>query len=188
MRGALEGLESPHPLGERLPSVFADDDFAQRFTGGLDALLAPLLNVLDCLDSYFSPALAPEDFVDWLAGWVGAELTGDESEALLRHTVATAVDLHRRRGTRSGLRDAVQAAFNVPPEITESGGASWSPRPLGPFPGDPRPGVHVVLRVPDPDAVDVRRLDDLVAAARPAHLPYTVRVERTASTERNTPS
>ncbi|MGW1926113.1 phage tail protein [Streptomyces massasporeus] len=64
---------------------------------GLDVVLAPLFNVLDSLEAYFSPALAPADFVDYLATWVGAELDGDEPLALRRHAVASAVALHRAR-------------------------------------------------------------------------------------------
>jgi phage tail-like protein len=176
MRGAVDGLPSPHPLGPALPAVFAEDDLAQRFVAGLDDLLAPLLSVLDCLEAYFSPELAPIDFVGWLAGWVGAELHGEESERQARGAVAVATALHRLRGTRRGLAQAVQMATGVRPEIVESGGAAWSERPLGVFPGEPEPRLEVFLRVPDPQAVDVRRLDALVAAARPAHVPYVVHV------------
>ncbi|MFD7107181.1 phage tail protein [Streptomyces celluloflavus] len=175
-RGTVPDLRSVHPLGDQLPGVYADDDFAQRFVEGLDVVLAPLFNVLDCLDAYFMPALAPEDFVDWLATWVGAELEGTEALPVRRYAVATAVGLHRLRGTSQGLRGALQLAFGVSPEITESGGATWSARPLGGFPGSPRPGLHVTLRVPDPATVDTHRVRAVVAAARPAHLPFTVEV------------
>ncbi|WP_307815607.1 phage tail protein [Streptomyces sp. 7-21] len=176
MRGSIDGLGSPTPLGMMLPAVFADDDLAQRFVAGLDEVLAPILNVLDCLDAYFTPALAPLDFARWLGTWVGAETDGTEPEERLRAAVGAAAYLHRIRGTRRGLSEAVRLAFGVAPEITESGGADWSPRPLGPIPGEPRPRLHVLLRLPDPKPSDQHRLDALVAAARPAHMPYTVQV------------
>lgn len=178
-RGSVDGLGSSLPLGAMLPAVFADDDLAQRFVGGLDDVLAPILNVLDCLDAYFDPALTPADFARWLATWVGAETDGSEPEPRLRAAVAAAVALHRVRGTRLGLAEAVRLAFGVTPEITESGGADWNARPLGPFPGAPRPRLHVALRLPDPTPADTHRLDSLVAAARPAHMPYTVEVTAT---------
>jgi hypothetical protein len=207
VRGSVDGLASSAPLGPTLPAVFADDDLAQRFVAGLDEVLAPILNVLDCLEAYFTPALAPADFVRWLGGWVGAETDGTESgglpadpartgdpsdpaeageraraEARLRAAVAAAAHLHRIRGTRAGLAETVRLAFGAEPEITESGGADWSARPLGPFPGEPRPRLHVRLRLPRPTAADTYRLDALVAAARPAHMPYTVQV---TAAERN---
>ncbi|KIF75163.1 tail protein [Streptomyces sp. 150FB] len=176
MRGSVDGLGTSSPLGLMLPAVFADDDMAQRFVAGLDEVLAPLHNVLDCLEAYFSPSLAPVDFVRWLSDWVGAETEGTEDEGLLRAAVASAAHLHRIRGTRRGLSEAVRLAFGVEPEITESGAATWDARPLGPVPGDRRPRLHVALTLPDPSPMDRHRLETLVAAARPAHMPYTVQV------------
>ncbi|WP_030613540.1 phage tail protein [Streptomyces sclerotialus] len=187
MRGSVDGLGSSAPLGAMLPAVFAEDDLAQRFVAGLDEVLAPIHNVLDCLDAYFTPSLAPADFTRWLGEWVGAAPDGGpdlpEDPAQLRAAVAAAVRLHRIRGTRRGLEEAVRLTFGVTPEIAESGGATWDARPLGPFPGGRRPSLHVKLRLPDPGPHDEHRLERLVAAARPAHMPYTVQVtaaERTS--------
>ncbi|WP_436740376.1 phage tail protein [Streptomyces sp. BBFR102] len=196
-----------------LPAVFADDDLAQRFVAGIDEVLAPLHNVLDCLDAYFTPSLAPADFTRWLGEWVGAETEAPEPDGpagtgaearlteaaltalatghpqdtretvALRAAVTAAVRLHRIRGTRRGLSEAVQLAFGVRPEITESGAAAWDARPLGPFPGEGRPHLHVTVRLPEPGPAAEHRLERLVEAARPAHMPYTVHVttaERTS--------
>ncbi|KNE78756.1 MULTISPECIES: phage tail protein [Streptomyces] len=225
MRGSIDGLGSAQPLGLMLPALFADDELAQRFTAGLDEVLAPFLNVLDCLEAYFDPSLAPLDFTAWLGGWVGAETEQDTAagassggpppagapahaagagaaagtgadvpaeppldgpaEARLREAVAVAATLHRLRGTRRGLATAVRLVFGVEPEITESGAASWAERPLGAVPGERRPRLHVSIRLPEPDPGAEPRLDELVAAARPAHMPYTVTVtvaERTTRT------
>lgn len=182
MRGSIDGLGSSAPLGMMLPAVFADDDLAQRFVAGLDEVLAPIHNVLDCLDAYFTPSLAPADFTRWLGDWVGAETDGadrsgrPDSETALRAAVAAAAHLHRIRGTRRGLAEAVQLAFGVEPEITESGAATWDARPLGPVPGDRHPRLHVTVTLPDPTPTDLHRLESLVAAARPAHMPFTVQV------------
>ncbi|MEU0910436.1 phage tail protein [Streptomyces althioticus] len=242
MRGSVDGLGSSAPIGAMLPAIFADDDLAQRFVAGLDEVLAPFLVVLDNLDAYFDPALAPLDFTRWLADWVGAETEGIEPEGAgtdgiepkgaeaggagpdagpagasgvgsgigpalaetngvrpgggragalpaelrLRAAVAAAARLHRVRGTRRGLSEAVRLVFGVPPEIRESGAAAWHARPLGPVPGDRRPHLHVTLRLPDPTSADHHRLDALVAAARPAHMPYTVEVVTSAVAERTT--
>jgi phage tail-like protein len=176
VRGSVDGLGSSSPIGAMLPAVFADDDLAQRFVGGLDDVLAPMLNVLDCLDAYFTPSLAPEDFTRWLGTWVGAETDGTETEERLRAAVGAAARLHRIRGTRRGLAEAIRLTFGAEAEITESGGTEWSARPYGPVPGERRPRLHVHLRLPHPTPADEHRLDTLVAAARPAHMPYTVHV------------
>ena len=139
-RGSVAGLGSSHPLGGQLPAVYADDDFAQRFVEGLDVVLAPLFNVLDCLEAYFDPALAPEDFVDWLTSWVGTELDGTEPLEIRRHAVATAVSLHRVRGTAQGLARAVQLAFGVTPRDHRERRRDVVGPPAGAFPRRrPRP-------------------------------------------------
>jgi phage tail-like protein len=176
MRGASDGLASPFPLGRELPSVYSEDSMALRFTQALDDVFAPLLSTLDCLPAYFDPALAPADFVTWLGGWVGAEVTGDEPAGTLRRMVAGAIAAHRVRGTARGVSEVVRLAFGVAPEIEESGGASWSARPRAAFPGEPVPRLVVRLRVPDPAAVDLDRLERLVASVRPAHIPCLVEV------------
>jgi phage tail-like protein len=176
MRGTVLGLRSPHPIGGLLPSAYAEDSLAQRFTGALDEVLAPVLSTLDCLDAYFDPALAPADFVDMLAAWVALPL--DESWTLDRRRalVAAAVDLHRRRGTPSGLAELVALATGGRVEILESGGCVASEQPGSRLPGTSRPGLHVRVWVPDPRAVDAGRLANLVAASKPAHLPHSVEV------------
>ncbi|AWW35867.1 MULTISPECIES: phage tail protein [Streptomyces] len=175
---------SPHPLRDQLPGVYAEDTFAGVFADGLDTMQGPVLTVLDCLDAYFRAGLAPVDFLDWIGEWVGAELQGLTSEPVRREAVGAAMVMHRRRGTAQGLAAAVRLAFGVTPEITESGGATWSPRPRGAFPGEPVPFLRVVVRVPDPAAFDVRRLESLVGAARPVHVPFTVEVLKERSDNR----
>ncbi|HEY1704260.1 MAG TPA: phage tail protein [Trebonia sp.] len=176
MRGAVDGTVSAFPLAEQLPSVYAEDEMALRFTAGLDDLLAPLLTVLDCLPAYFDPDLAPADFVAWLGGWVGAEVSGDEPEGILRRMVAGTAAAHRRRGTAQGVSEVIRLAFGIQPEVIESGGATWSPRPRGEFPGNPAPGLTVRLRVPRMGFVDQDRVERLVAAVKPAHIPCVVEI------------
>lgn len=176
MRGLIEGLESPHPIGARLPGLYAEDDFTQRFCSAFDALLAPIFATLDSLPAYLDPALAPEDFLDWMASWVGLVVDESWTVARRRELVGSAVDLHRWRGTRRGLTEHVRLVTGGQVEITDSGGVSWSRQPQTRLPGSDRPALHVRVRVPDPSTLDVRRLDALVAQAKPAHLPHTVEV------------
>lgn len=176
MRALLPGLESPHPIGMRLPGLYVDDDFAQRFVTAFDEVLAPIFATLDCLPAYLDPRLAPEDFLDWLAGWVGLALDESWSIERRRELVARAVALHRWRGTRWGLAEHVRLVTGGEVEITESGGVAWSARPQTPLPGSDAPAVHVRVRVPDPSTVDLRRLDALVDGSKPAHLAHTVEV------------
>lgn len=190
MRGALPGLASPHPIGELLPSCLQEDEFAMRWTAGFDDVLAPVFSVLDCLEAYVDPRTAPADFLEWIAGWVGASLDEHWEPARSREAVMAAVALHRMRGTAAGLRAQLEVASGGRVEIEEPGGVSWSDVPSTGFPDLPRPltvaaadpELAAVLRVrvavPDPDAVPVAALEALTEAAKPAHLPHTIEVVR----------
>lgn len=176
MRQMIEGLPSSHPLGRTLPSLYQEDDFAQRLTAALDEVLAPVLCTLDNLDAYLDPDLAPADFVEWLASWVGLALDETWPMERQRTLVAQAADLYARRGTAGGLAGQVAIYTGVEPEIIQNGGVAWSGTPGGEIPGSPEPYLKVRLAVPDPAAVDVRRLDAIVAAAKPAHVVHEVEV------------
>lgn len=180
-RGTVPGLASAHPLGELLPGVYLEDSLAQRFTEGLDPVLAPVFLTLDCLDAYLDPWLTPPDFLPWLASWVGVELDETWPAATQRAMVAAAPRQHRDRGTHLGLAGYLRLLTGGEVELTESGGTRWSAEPGAPPPGAATPGLEVIVRVADPGSVDLARLDRAVRDARPAHLPYQVQVTALAS-------
>lgn len=174
MRGMVEGLPNPHPIGVALPAIFQEDDFTQRFSTAFDDVLAPVVSTLDNAPAYLDPRLTPADFLEWLAGWVGAVL--DENWPLERQRtfVAEAVELYRWRGTVKGLSALVALYAGVEPEIIDTGEVSWSPSPNGRVPGEPEPRMTIRLRVSDRSAVNVDRLDTIVRAAKPAHVPHQI--------------
>jgi phage tail-like protein len=173
VRGMIEGLPTPHPIGLRLPGVFADDDFAMAFVRGLDEVLSPVFNTLDCIDAYLDPYLAPADFLGWLAGWIGVELGADDDLTGQRQLMTEVVGLYGLRGTAVALRRLLEIFTRGEVEISDSGGASWSPVPGGEFPGSPEPSVTVRVRSP---AVDEATVRGLVAAGTPAHVVHQVEV------------
>ena len=179
MRGLIERelpFESPYPLGLMLPALYHEDDLAQRFTAALDDVLLPVLVTLDSLEAYIDPDLTPADFLEWLGSWVGMAI--DETWPLERQraVVAQAVELYRWRGTIRGIRALVAVFTGIEPEIGETGGVAWSGVPGGSIPGEADARMTVRVRVADPKAVDVARLDAIVAAAKPAHVAHEVEV------------
>ena len=172
MRGVLPGLDSPVPLLHRLPGVLQEDEFLQRLLPAFDAGFAPVLVTLDSLHAYVDPALAPEDFLDWLAGWVGVELDDAWSLEQRRSVVGAAALVHRRAGTADGIRDALALALDAEVTVTESGGCTWSATPGAPVPGAVVPALRVTVAVPDPGAVDARRVEALLRTLKPAHVRH----------------
>ncbi|HWG99291.1 MAG TPA: phage tail protein [Pilimelia sp.] len=177
MRTAVPGLPTPYPIGEALPAMYQEDEFVQRFVAGLDEVLAPVLLTLDCLDAYLDPALAPADFLDWLAGWLAVPVDDTLPVARRRDLVGQAARLHRWRGTAAGLAAEVRLLTGGEVTVTDTGGATASTT-AGASPPEPAaPHVRVVVRVADPAAVAPGRVRDVVAAAVPAHVRVTVEVE-----------
>jgi phage tail-like protein len=175
MRGTAT-VATPFPFAATLPGLMQDDDLVRRLCAALDEVLAPVVVTLDCLPAYLDPGTAPVDVRDWLAGWVGLELPDGTPDDLRRRLIGRAADLHRWRGTPRGVREAVAAWTGVEPELSESGGATWSTESGAPLPGYADPTLHVRLRVPDPDRIDLVRLEAVAAAAAPAHVRTSVEV------------
>ena len=176
MRGLVPGLVSPHPIGPTLPGLYQDDAFAERFIGAFDEVVAPVFASLDALEAYLDPLLAPEDFLEWLAGWVGVALDQTWPIERGRAFVASAVELFRLRGTATGLAAHVAILSGGEVEIVESGAAAWSSQADAALPGQAAPELLVRIKVADPAALDATRLDALIAAAKPAHVPHRVEV------------
>jgi phage tail-like protein len=167
-------VPSPYRLGELLPAMYADDDFAQRLTAGLDAVLAPVLSTVDNLAAYLDPDLTPVDFLAYLASWVGVRLEPAWPLAARRAVVGRAVALHRLRGTGPGLVERLWLCLGVYAQVLDGPGATWSATPDTELPGSPV--AEVVVRVwPGPSGVlDPDQVGALVAASCPAHLRCVV--------------
>ena len=173
-RGLVAQLESPRPLLETLPGLYHDDELAAALTRSFDTLLAPIMSTIDTFAAYLDPALTPEDFLDWLAGWVG--LLPDDTWPIERRRalVAVAAQLYRTRGTVAGLAMHVRLLAAGEVEVVDSGGAAWSTTPGAAPPGDSTFSVTVHVLPPKRGAVDRQRIDALVAAAKPAHVVHSI--------------
>jgi phage tail-like protein len=174
-RAALPGLASRHPLGALLPSMYAADDFAQRFTSGLDTVLAAIISTLDNLPAYLDARLTPEDFLAWLGSWVAVELDSGWPAELRRLVVRHAVELHRWQGTVRGLADRLWLCLGVHASVADGAPAVWSSTPDTELPGEP--ATEIVVQVwPGRAGVDEARVTALVDAVCPAHLSCRVEV------------
>jgi phage tail-like protein len=166
----VPGQVNPLPVGARLPGVLIDDDLARHFCGGMDEGLAPVVLTLDCLPAYLDPRTTPADLLPWLAEWLGLQLDPNESVARQRHLLRKTATSLKWRGTRRGLRDAVEFLTGIRPEIDEPGASEWSATPGAAMPGRPATEVVVRLRTDDPDEIDRHRVEAAIAAVLPANL------------------
>lgn len=173
-RGLVRNLDSPHPLIDTLPALYQEDNFTGRLVSAFDAALAPVFATLDNLQWYFDPWLAPADFLEWLASWFG--IAFDESWTIDRRRalVSKAFDFYRMRGTPTGLRAQIETLTGGTVELHETGGVTTSTTANAALPGSPNYAVLVRVMVDDPTSVNLKRLDALVSAAKPAHVTHKV--------------
>ena len=171
-RGHVEGLATPRSLVDLIPAALQEDEFCRRMVVAFDDVLAPIFNSLDCFDSYLDPQLAPEDFVDWLAGWVGVDIDETWTLERRRRLILDAVALYRIRGSVASLAAHIGLYAGATPNIEDNGGCSWSQTAGSDLPGTARPYLKVKLQVEE--TADIRRstVGRIIDANRPAHVPY----------------
>ncbi len=181
--GAGDRFDAPAVASRRrallngLPSLYRDDRFTESFVGAFEQVLDPILAVLDGIDAHFDVRVAPDDVLDVLATWLGFDLDDDWREQPRRHFVEHVPDLARRHGTRAGLELALHLAFPALPLRIEDGGRVAVGRREEDLPPGGSGELLVACEVPVPDA-DQRALARAIEAAKPAHVPYKLRVRR----------
>jgi hypothetical protein len=116
--------------------------------------------------------------LEMLAEWVGAEPANGLTDTAWRRLVKASLLLHRLRGTKAGLRMALEIATGVRPMVTD-----FSPGlVLGP---DASLGINTALEDGGPlqffVTFDCRRAEvdeglvrDIITRYKPAHISYSV--------------
>lgn len=113
-----------------LPSLYQRDDggrvFLERLLGVFESVLDESDAEIDALPQLFDPNAAPDtpprpSWLEWLAGWVDAEMRESWPDAQRRAVVAAAFGAHARRGTIERLRELVALYTGATPFIAELG-------------------------------------------------------------------
>ncbi|HEY5141890.1 MAG TPA: phage tail protein [Solirubrobacteraceae bacterium] len=163
-------------LRSRLPAIYQDDDFGMRFTGALEALLDPIVALLDALPQHFSPDLAPADVLELVTGWLGIELNESQPTFERREIVRRASELGRRRGTCKGLELALALGFpGLPFRVEEAGGVVWA-SDASSLPEAPPPSFVVYCDQPIAEERQAA-VARLIEQVKPAHVAYRLRVK-----------
>jgi phage tail-like protein len=111
---------------EELPAVYARRDAAEGngFLGRWLALFRAELGdeerLLDTMARRFDPRTTPGSWLDWLSGWVAMELPGRADADADRALVEAAHEIHTRRGTAAGLREAVRRETGLDVQVIEA--------------------------------------------------------------------
>jgi phage tail-like protein len=179
---SANGFERDSWLLTYLPGIFDEEDssFLARYLMIFGTIFDQFERMLDTLPHYFTADTAPDAFLPWLASWVGLILEDGWPEERKRALLASAIELHRRRGTVRGIVEHVFLYTGVRPSVLERGSGLVLGKAsrlgyqtmLGR--GDDHNTFAVVLRVPDPQRIDRAQLRTIVEAQRPAHTSFAI--------------
>ena len=108
-------------LVEYLPDVYRDDEvsasFLDRFLANTEGFFTEWEGRIAQAQQLFDARTAPTEYLEWLADWLGTKLDLAWTERTRRLFIANAPRFFRERGTREGVRRAVQLALSNCPEV-----------------------------------------------------------------------
>lgn len=106
-------------LNKFLPAIFQEQDqdnhFLDRYLANVEGFFTSLEDRIARAESLFDTRTAPEDFLDWLAGWLGGVLSTDWDDYRRRLFIDHAELLFRWRGTKIGMRAAIRLVIDPCP-------------------------------------------------------------------------
>jgi phage tail-like protein len=161
--GAVYPIGIPHDSStwiKYLPGIYLDDDFVGRFLLIFEAMMSPSIWIIDNLDLYFSPSMAPLEWVRWLASWFDILIVPELPEDRQRAILSQVGWLAQRRGTKAGLERLLELYFGVRPEIIEE-------------------PAHFTVRLPLSESkvrIPNEVIDRLILTHKPAFASYTLEI------------
>lgn len=165
----LDGTAAGGWLVDQLPGCFAGDDFLRRFVGIFGELAEGLRQRIDSIEHAVDVTVAPPPFVRWLGTWLDIGSIDPSLEVARQRTLVREVGpLLARKGTKSGLRDAIALVTGERVVVVHDPGGIVSEDELPPVPGRVRIELATTGAITEADLVAVVR--DWVPAAAGAEL------------------
>lgn len=160
----------PDWLIEQLPRVMQEDPFIHGFVSITQEIATSIRGGIEKMDWFLDADTAPEEFVQWMGGWLGLVVEPvatdpEERELRIRNVVRTAGILFLRRGTRAGLEGMLHAITGEPARVSDSGGVFRT----GQAPANQK---HVVVRIRTNGGVDDQSLLRLVREDMPVDVSF----------------
>ena len=112
-------LREPSSYLRYLPTIYWEDDFLGRFLRIFEDVLTPVQGMVNSVPQQFDPALASTTMLDMLASWVGVGEYPGLDEASWRRLIKASLLLHNLRGTKRGMKLALDIVTGRKPFITE---------------------------------------------------------------------
>jgi phage tail-like protein len=135
----LHGLRAYYPrfsyLARYLPAVWREDpasaSFVDRLLANAEGTLTEIEGRVADAQMLFDTRTVPAEFLEWLAGWMGATFDAAWDEPRRRFFLANAMRMYASRGTREGIVRALRLALEacVDPHLFDDCGCGGSAAP-----------------------------------------------------------
>ncbi|CAG7640719.1 phage tail protein [Paenibacillus allorhizosphaerae] len=106
-----------------LPAVYQEDPDGTRFLERFLSLFAVFFDGMEeeiaGISKYFDVETSPEEFLKWLASWLGIAVNDLWTERQIRELIRQAPTLYRQRGTRKAIGDLLHIYTGSRPFIVE---------------------------------------------------------------------
>lgn len=171
-RRMVPGLRTPFPMINYTSSMLIEDVVAQKICASLDEVLAPIISVLDCYDSYLDAYIAPLDFVRYMCTWILVSPELGWNESIIRNALAHAITFYGKRGTAAGVEGFFSSVFGLTATVEESGSVTTSRDFTDPstWPAAPLPAATITVQGLAGRDVDVNFVKLVLETAVPAHV------------------
>lgn len=141
----LRALRAYYPrfsyLREYLPAVYREDAgsawFLDRYLANVEGTFTGVEERIAAAQVLFDTRTVPPEFLEWLAGWMGAATDAAWSEEKKRFFLAHAMEMFAGRGTRQGMIRALRLALDecVDPHLFDDAGDAAAAAPSTPSAG-----------------------------------------------------
>ena len=174
-----------------LPEIYESDDFTSRFLMLFESFWKPISSQIDHVETYFDPLLTPDDFLPWLASWLGLPIDNQLPIERNRMLIESAMELSQRRGTISAFKKYLEIYTAGHVEIVERRAKNF-------VLGNASLGVVVALgKKNSPNSVSIklnipmdelertkytpemyqRKMNEIIRTQIPAHVTYDLNCE-----------
>lgn len=139
---------TPNHLIDYLPAIYQEDEFLEKFILGFEKILLGiddkvslseprdgvkfqgLEEKITTISTFFDPIgdesisianrqRTPDNFLNWLAGWVALSLRDDWEEEAQRRFISRIVSLYQLRGTKQGMIEMLKTYTGMGVEVKD---------------------------------------------------------------------
>jgi phage tail-like protein len=158
-------------LVDQLPRALSEDHFVQRFLSVFEDLASSVRSRIVGFDNYLDAAIAPPEFVRWMAAWLDVPIDVSLPVDRQRAFVAAAGEFLPLRGTRAALQGLLESLTGSAVKITDGGGV-WREGAA------PARNAQVKVAIKNAGGVNEQQLLELVAREMPANVPFELTIGR----------